>query len=579
MRVNPGWLALLVVAGLVGLVHYWVADPQQGPRVFADEIGYLANARYLAVGDMIDMTDTAFYAGGFSVAVVPLNWAYAEDPGGLYATLIALQAVLSALSVVLIAQLCRWVLAAPWTTAIVAAGAAGLYPALVINSGFAWSESMLVFSLLVALSACAWLVRAIDTEPERRRRVVVVSALAGLACGYVVTVHNRTILAMLAVVAIVGVALVRRRAAGAAAALAACFLAAGAAGQLLNQRLVDALWQGVGGIDASGTVSALVQPDGIWVASRAAIGQFWYQVVATGGLVAIALTALEMLVRSAPSSAAAPDTGSARSRPTIALTILGVFVGLAVLSAAFTAAGSFTEVGTRGDTFVYGRYVDIVTPLLVALAITWLSTSPARRLLRVAAAVVAVTAGTAYLVLRFAAQTELARPFNRATTMAIFGWLDPSTGQPMIFVATVWALVIAAALLVVSAIGFRRPTWLGLGVIAGIAVGLFSWQLSFTYSKLLDQLASEAADTRTMVAAVVAADASELGVDGSTTVVDSLAFAYWLPDIELIELTTAEGSCAGVISVSHTPRPLPGQEELARAGPLRLYRGELPCTV
>lgn len=565
---------LLLSATLVGVVHFTIADPTAGPRIFADEIGYLADARYMAGGHVIDMSHTAFYAAGFSLVITPFSRIFAQHPARLYESVILLQAVLAALSVVLIAHLCHWLFSARWNVAIIAALAAGLYPAFVINSGFTWSESMLTFALLVAISAVGWVLRTLDKEHVRQRALLVRSTLAGCACAYVITVHNRTILAMLVVVAILGAALIRRHAPRAAVFLGSGFVVVAFAGQVLNKHLNHVLWKGAGGVDASSDVFDLVHPHGMWLASRAAVGQYWYQFVATGGLLVIGLTALALAAirqrRSTPVASIRATLASSRS--TAAAAAFFAFVGLFVVSTIFLANGN------RADTIVYGRYLDIATPLLVAAGIAWLGTLPSFRSLCVAAAAVAISSG-GWLVLHFGARLELARKYNRAVTLGTLGWLDPHRGGLLLFAPTVWGVVIGLAAVAVS-FGARRqhvPRGIATLVIAAGVVSLFSWQLSFAHPALLNSLGAGAAQTRATIGAINGTRSSELALDPTITVVDKLALEYWLPDMKIVPTTPAITPCFQVVSITRTAKAAPGQIAVKSGGAFHLFRGQRAC--
>jgi hypothetical protein len=572
VRTPRAWL--LASAVVVGLVHYWIADPQSGPRIFADEIGYLADARYLAGGPVIDMSHTAFYAGGFSLVIAPLSRLFAHNPGHLYESVIVLQAILAGVSVVMIAHVCRWLFATRWSVAIVAALVAGLYPAFVINTGFTWSESMLAFALLVAVTAVAWVLRSLDRQPLPQRAIFLRSALAGAACAYVVTVHNRTVLAMVAAVALLGVALVLRKAARATIFLGAGFILVAGAGQVLNKHLNKVLWHGAGGVDASSDVTDLLHPHGLWLASRAAIGQYWYQFVATGGIIAIALTALVLLALRNRRTTLAASAGAtlSSSRSTFATVLVVIFAGLLAVATVFLANGN------RADAIVYGRYLDIATPLLVAIGITWLCTLPSPRSLGIAATVV-VASSASWIVLHFGARLELARPYNRATTMGTLGWLNPHNGGIVLFDPTVWAVAIALVAATVSFVVRRQRAsrWIATIAIAGAVVSLFSWQLSFAHRALLNSLAAGAADTHATVQAVHDSGATELTLDKSITVVDRLALAFWLPSVKLVESTPAIAACSRTVSISHAARPAVGEVHIRSGGVLYLFRGTHNC--
>src|SRR5262249_51531603 len=53
------------------------------PIISADEIGYLGNARWLATGSGPSMGYTMFYAGGYSLLLVPFEWML-NEPRAVY---------------------------------------------------------------------------------------------------------------------------------------------------------------------------------------------------------------------------------------------------------------------------------------------------------------------------------------------------------------------------------------------------------------------------------------------------------------------------------------------------------------
>jgi hypothetical protein len=569
-RIDAAYVWLWAAAAVVALLHFAFAHPPPGPRIFADEIGYLANARYLAGGHAIDMSHTAFYAGGYSLAIAPLSRLFAHDPGRLYTSIVAMQSVLAGLSLVMIACLCRWLLAARWGAAILAAFVATLYPTLVVYTGFTWSEAMLQFALLLAITSGVWVLRSVDGKSARS--ILVRASLAGAACGYVITVHNRTVLGMLAFVAIVAVALARRRERPAAAAMVIGFIAIVGAGQILNSHLKSALWKGAGGVETSGRISALFHPHGDWAALRAGIGQYWYQLVATGGVVAIALTAFVLLARHPARTNSRGDADSS-SRATVALAVFVTYFGLLAVSAIFIGPG-----GSRADAAVYGRYMDITTPLLVGVGIAWLATSPIARYLAIAAVATVVSAITAFLVLHFGARVQFTHPYNRATTISILGWLNPHRGKPMLAVATAWTVVIALGVLGITYLAARLSwrQWISPVVVAVAVASLFAWQLSFTHHRLLTSMRHGAEALHQSARAVQKTGTRELVLDSTIHTVDRLGLAFWLPDVKLIG-PTPNMTCSSVVSIGHETRPPANEVEIASGGSLRLFRGVASC--
>src|SRR5207244_3970173 len=132
-----------------------------------------------------------------------------DQPARLYECAIAVQAGLAGASVVLMYLLMRWLIGATRAVALTAAVVASFFPTFLTNVGFAWAEPMLTFALLAALTSAVWLLRGIEERPCGPAFLLPRALLAGVACGYVVTVHNRAVLAAIAVVLITTRTLVR----------------------------------------------------------------------------------------------------------------------------------------------------------------------------------------------------------------------------------------------------------------------------------------------------------------------------------------------------------------------------------
>src|SRR5262249_26539534 len=225
------------------------------------------------------------------------------------------------------------------------------------------------------------------------------------------------------------------------------------AGRILNHRLNQAIWHGKGGVDVSARVSSLLSAHGIKGTIVTAAGQSWYQLVATGGIVGIGVVPLVLL---------AADRHGPNAERRVAATMIFVVFGLILaVSIAFLANG------LRADHVVYGRYVDIATPLLIAVGITWLETRPATRALAVAAVSLVVVLLGAWIVLG-AASGRLARPYNRVTTLGILGWLDyHGNGSPAVVRATLWTALIGLGVLAITYLtrSSKSRALVGLGAI------------------------------------------------------------------------------------------------------------------
>ncbi len=183
-------------------------------------------------------------------------------------------------------------------------------------------------------------------------------------------------------------------------------------------------------------------------------------------------------------------------------------------------------------------------------------------------------------MLHFGARIDLAKPYNRVTTMGIIGWLDPRRTRPMLGLATAWALGIAIA----GARGdLRRPPgfapwWSGTAVLAVGILCLFGWQLSLSDHEVLANLAIGSTATRATVQAVHDTGTNQLALDPSITVVDRLALAFWLPDVKLSDENPANATCSQVVTISHVPAPTAKQELIVTVGTFSLFRGLETCS-
>jgi hypothetical protein len=573
IRRRVAWIvASLGTALIVAGVHLSLAKPRQGPRILADEIGYLASARYLAGGGRIDMRGAAFYSGGYSVLIAPLSKLFADNPESTYASIVFMQALLAGASVLLIAQICRWMMGTPRGWSLVIGIVAGLYPTFVTDTGFTWAESALTFTLLLVITIALAILRGVEHDASRLR-LGVLSGCLGAACGALITMHNRTVLATLVVVAVVGLALLLRSQVVAAVILAVSAAVVTLAGRQLNAYLGHALWGGHGRVNASAKITALREWRSFLDFLLRLDGQSWYQVVATGGLAVISLVAL-VLIAVRPSGRNA-STRRARfaisARRGGALIVIGVFFGLLVVSAVFLVQGQ------RGDHIVYGRYVDISTPLLIALGLAWLGTRPTRRdLLYAALGVATVTIGLG-LILDKLGHTELDRQYNAVTTFAIVGWLDYLRHSPAVFRATVWTLGFALGALAIAFVVRRwsRFPWIPTAAAAVGLTVLFAWQLGFVRAKVINSLSAGNANVRTLIDAIDEQHVDQLRLDPSIAVVGRLHLQYWFPDVDIVGAAPANEQCSRGLTVSKAL--VPGLTLVERVGDFKLYRGQATC--
>jgi hypothetical protein len=439
----------VLVAGYVAHVALRLAISvgRDGPTNFADEAGYLVNARVLAGGVAGQMSGTSFYRGGYSLLLLPAQW-LGDGPRAEYTLVLATNALLSSLVFPLLYALLTRVFQVETRTALLAAFVAALYPPLVVTTQFAWAESLLpVLVLLAALTLAA-------TVSARRRLVAAGWATGcGLCAGALVTTHGRTTpLALLLVVLLLALAVLRRDLAVAGTAGVVTAAAVTLAGQALNNWLSVRSWGQVPGADLRRVLGNAADPGSIGNVLGLGAGQYWYVLVATFGLVVPGLVALAQHLRGRPRALVAVDSSGA---PAVSMFLLGAALGLAVL------VGLFLLPPVRPDHLVYGRYVETLVPALLALGLVRLWTVPAGRLARELAAGALLGVVAAVAVARYAGGLVGRSPVNWYSVLAL-----PPLAQSPARISLVGATLAALGGGVVLVVVARRsaPRWSAAGL-------------------------------------------------------------------------------------------------------------------
>jgi hypothetical protein len=194
------------------------------------------------------------------------------------------------------------------------------------------------------------------------------------------------------------------------------------------------------------------------------MGQYWYVFVATFGLVVLGLVYVgARLVPPRPLRrhptldwAAGRETAGA---PVVSAFLMGSLVGLTVL------VGLFLRPPMRPDHVVYGRYVEILVPPLLALGLVRLWTAPVRRLVVELSIGAAVALVACLIVIVYAGGLVARGPVNWTTVLALPALAQtPEQIRPV--TATLVALAGAGVLLAVAR---RSRAWAALGL-AGVLV-------------------------------------------------------------------------------------------------------------
>src|SRR6266536_2137677 len=306
-----GWL-LLAGFLLQVVLRVAISIGRDGPTNFADETGYLANARAIAGGVPGALQMAALYRGGYSLLLLPAQW-LGHRPLSEYQGVLVTNALLSSLVFPLLHVLLTKVFRVPARTALIAAFLATLYPPLVFTTQFASAESLLPALVLLAAITLGAVVTA-----SRPRAAAGWAIACGWSAGAIYTTHGRTApMVALLVVLLLTLAVLRRDLAGAAVAGVVAAVAVTLAGQWLNDWLNGKSWGGRQDADLQHVLDNARTLGSLKAVAGLALGQSWYLFVATFGLVVLGLVhaATRLRAPAAPAPEGADPTVSATAPP------------------------------------------------------------------------------------------------------------------------------------------------------------------------------------------------------------------------------------------------------------------------
>ena len=436
---RTAWAWACVAAGLaVTGLRWWAARDRREYTLWPDEPAQLAIARFVGGGTHWTMRNQSIWRPGYGTLLGPV-YAATDDPHHVFRAAMALNAVLGGIAAVLLVLLAKRLTAfGPLGGALAAVGVAAT-PALLFPTGFVWSESLiapLYLGTVIALLAF-W-------EAPGRGRGLALAALCG--AGFVT--HSRLLPLALVTVLLVALAWERRRIGRADAAvvvggLLAALLAASRYAAFVTARVWDDPSERN---SLSGVIDQFADPVAIGVA---AVGQVWYLLAGSLGLIALAVA--EVLDRRRPGG-----------RPP------GAYVVVALATVAQVALSVVFMAGReRPDQVVYGRYNDIVVAPLLLLAIACLAgraRSPwsRRRLAAALAGAAVATIGLGALVALVRADQLGAGNGLEPMILALQPFVD---GRPAIPVMRITVLALCVAALLVAGAATRRR-WVLVGVFA-----------------------------------------------------------------------------------------------------------------
>ena len=370
MNEPPRWtlwyvVALSTITSIVLAVSVFLIH---GPTTRPDELGYLLNGRVLAGHEETPLPGVrGFYQAGYSLVTAV---------GALFGASIDVQFRVSLFLNIFFVLLTGLALYALMTRhfsisvrwAALVAATISVAPSVAAYSLFAYAESL--SRLLIAVVVL--LVFEISASPTVSKMIA-----TGAVAAFLPVVHGRFVLLLpLTVFAMIGIALFTqpRRYQALVAGLSTCVVVYLTFDQL-NMYLRNELY--VASVGKEDRILERMTTLSEWPSIlRSAAGQMWYLVSTSFGLAFVGLAVLTLAVWRH-----LPKRSWREAIP--AMYVIGV-LGAVVLTSSVQLAYV-----TRADHLIYGRYVEAVSPVLVAIACAALLTSFRWRLWVLGLAVVA----------------------------------------------------------------------------------------------------------------------------------------------------------------------------------------------
>ena len=445
----PGASALWALGATVAVARYWFSHQRVIFHMAPDEAANLAMARWLSGGLRWNMFDASTWRPGMSVLMAPLFW-FTDDTATIMHGGLLIAAALGGIAAALLARLAARLTTLSPTGCVLAAGAIAVAAPSLSATAFVWAEGVVTVTFLATL---ALLLRFYD----RPSFGLGVATVGMAALGF--TGHSRLLPLLATAAVLVLFKCVLTRAWGLLAALVAVTLAVTYASFAFATMVFDAVWDNPA---SSNTVSTVLKRlPHVEANLRSALGQTWYQLVATFGLTAIG-TGVLILRSLRKRRGATPSIVVRDARLVLLLTAPLILVSIVFMSHR-----------TRTDHRIYGRYNDAVLWPVLIVAIAWLvhrRRTPYRRsaaatLIGIAIAIVATSVGIHYVAGDALAKSVGVRPMTAG--------LSPLIGSARTIDITRVAVISLAifVVFVAAALASRRGVALALVALAFLVIG------------------------------------------------------------------------------------------------------------
>ena len=345
------WIAGILAVLFMGTV----AARMAAPTIHPDEWGFLTNGQALIGHVEAPIPTGSFYPAGFGL-VTGLAALVTGSISGAYRVTLFVNIGCAVATAWFAARLARRTFNTSVDVSRLVAALVLVLPGTLVSAMFAWPE---IAARLAFLGFIALVHRAVlRTTVEN---IVVIAAFTGLMPG----LHGRFTLLM-PVIALLSVWLWRlKRLSFTHLVTAGGAMVSGYAVSYFLNKFVKASIYTESYDQENRLLSRLFRPD-LWPALlRTMVGQTWYLLATTVGVVGVGLV---FAVHSAVKNRHARESHESTWAESVTLAVLA----LSVFSIIFTGGLQLLH-GNRGDHLMYGRYVEMMVPAVVVVAVVSLS--------------------------------------------------------------------------------------------------------------------------------------------------------------------------------------------------------------
>jgi hypothetical protein len=326
-----------------------VAIRQYGPTVHPDEFGFLTNGQVLIGHDEAAIPTGSFYPAGYGL-VTGLGALISGSISGAYRFSLLTNVVLAVLTAWYAGRLAQRGFGVSRQMAVVIGALVFVVPGTIVSAMFAWAEtaSRLAFLLFVGL--------LLRTAKSKSRNLVVGF---GLFTGLMPALHGRFLLLLPIVCVLFAWWWSQKEVPLRVAAMAVGVTAAGyEMSHVLNKFVKTAVY--TASYDQENRLLRRLIDPTVWPAlMRTMLGQSWYLIASSFGLLAIAMFYVVRRVFFEPGGLKESLRNAEQTTLLVVLT--------SVIAIIFTG-GLQLLYGNRGDHLIYGRYVEMMVPALLVIS-------------------------------------------------------------------------------------------------------------------------------------------------------------------------------------------------------------------